>query len=173
MNRFNTLRTHVLVALLLASFPALQAADFWVAPFGNDLNAGSSDSPFRTIGHAVAKMHSGDRCILRGGTYREEVVVGKPNLSIIAQEGEAVLLTGCDLISGWETHRIEASGVGCQCARAAQKVYAAFLKPSQRGHALTLDRRRTLRGVCKSWPQGGPSRGGQSGDKKGGKLRIL
>ena len=152
MNRFNTLRTHVLVALLLASFPALQAADFWVAPFGNDLNAGSSDSPFRTIGHAVAKMHSGDRCILRGGTYREEVVVGKPNLSIIAQEGEAVLLTGCDLISGWETHRIEASGVG----------------PSRRGHALTLDRRRTLRGVCKSWPQGGPSRGGQSGGLKRG-----
>ena len=111
VNRFNTLRTHVLVALLLASFPALQAADFWVAPFGNDLNAGSSDSPFRTIGHAVAKMHSGDRCILRGGTYREEVVVGKPNLSIIAQEGEAVLLTGCDLISGWETHRIEAGSI--------------------------------------------------------------
>ena len=33
---------------------------------------------------------------------------------------------------------------------------------SRRGHALTLDRRRDLRGVCKSWPQGGSSRGGQA-----------
>ena len=33
---------------------------------------------------------------------------------------------------------------------------------SRRGHVLTLDRRRTPRGVCKSWPQGGSSRGGQA-----------
>ena len=30
-----------------------------------------------------------------------------------------------------------------------------IMRPSRRSHALTLDRRRTLRGVCKSWPQGG------------------
>ena len=29
-------------------------------------------------------------------------------------------------------------------------------------HVLTPDRRRNRRGVCKSWPQGGPSRGGQA-----------
>ena len=31
-----------------------------------------------------------------------------------------------------------------------------------RTHVLTLDRRRTLRGVGKSWPQSGASRGGQA-----------
>ena len=41
-------------------------------------------------------------------------------------------------------------------------------RPSRRGHALTLDRRRTLRGVCKSWPQGGARSGGQSGGLKRG-----
>jgi hypothetical protein len=35
-------------------------------------------------------------------------------------------------------------------------------KPSRRDHVLTLEIRRNLRGICKSWPHGGASRGGQA-----------
>ena len=44
----------------------------------------------------------------------------------------------------------------------------------QKGHVLTLKIRRNLRGVCKSWPQGGASRGGQAElVKKGRSVRVM
>ena len=47
-----------------------QAADWTVAPDGDDNQPGTADQPFGTIAHAVAGAANGDVIHLRGGTYR-------------------------------------------------------------------------------------------------------
>ncbi len=46
-------------------------ADFYVAPNGDDANAGSITKPFRTIQHAVGKVKAGQTVLVRGGVYYE------------------------------------------------------------------------------------------------------
>ena len=62
----------LIVALLLSwySFP-LPASDYYVSPTGNDSNAGTLDSPWKTIQHAANSVSPGDTVFIRGGTYSE------------------------------------------------------------------------------------------------------
>ena len=48
----------------------LSAADFYVAPTGNDSNAGSIAAPFATVMQAQSAASSGDTVWIRGGTYK-------------------------------------------------------------------------------------------------------
>ncbi len=57
------------VLLVFLAAPAL-AADWYVAPTGQDSNAGTSTAPFATIGAARTRSGTGDRILLaRDGTY--------------------------------------------------------------------------------------------------------
>lgn len=47
------------------------AGAIFVAPNGNDANAGTQSSPLATLGKAVAKVSGGGTIVLRGGVYRE------------------------------------------------------------------------------------------------------
>lgn len=49
--------------------------DIYVSPEGNDLWAGTEDSPFRTILRAVEEQENGDRVILEDGVHQVEVPV--------------------------------------------------------------------------------------------------
>lgn len=68
---------------------------------------GSRDKPFRTISDAAAVLKPGDVCVIRAGTYRETIVPAnsgteaKP-IIFLAQEGEKVVVSGCDLVHGWK-----------------------------------------------------------------------
>lgn len=46
---------------------------YYVSPSGNNANAGTEASPFRTIQHAANLAQAGDTVIVRGGTYAEQV----------------------------------------------------------------------------------------------------
>ncbi len=74
----------------------------WVSPSGNDSATGTSSSPWRTLGRAVAASPSGATIVLRAGTYHEDVEVpsGK-RLTIQSAPGEAVWLSGSDVMTGW------------------------------------------------------------------------
>ncbi len=48
---------------------SLVAATFFVAPDGNDMNAGSKEQPFATVQRAQQAVEPGDTVNLRGGTY--------------------------------------------------------------------------------------------------------
>ncbi|MFC0329063.1 right-handed parallel beta-helix repeat-containing protein [Paenibacillus sepulcri] len=80
---------------------------YYVAVNGsNDSDGLDPQRPWRTIGHAAAEMTAGDRCIVRGGTYRETVVPaasGREDAPIRyeAQPGERVVISGCDPVVGW------------------------------------------------------------------------
>ncbi len=59
----------------------------FVSPTGNDTNAGTSDSPFATIQHAVTTVASGGTVHVAAGTYNENVSINKPVILDGAQSG--------------------------------------------------------------------------------------
>ncbi|WP_135550405.1 right-handed parallel beta-helix repeat-containing protein [Paenibacillus cymbidii] len=77
---------------------------------GHDGNDGlTPSSPFRTIGRAAALMQAGDRCVIREGVYRETVAPAHSGnaaapIRFEAYEGEKVVVSGCDLVTGWTRH---------------------------------------------------------------------
>ncbi|ERJ18599.1 pectate lyase protein [Salinisphaera shabanensis E1L3A] len=59
--------------LCLCITAASHAAEYYVAPHGNNDNAGSQRAPWRSIEFALRHAHAGDTVYLRAGRYREAV----------------------------------------------------------------------------------------------------
>ena len=76
----------------------------FVAPNGNDSNAGTIDQPFLTIQHCATTVAQGSTCEVRAGTYRETVT---PNsgVTITAYALEPVLIDGSDPVTGWTLYQ--------------------------------------------------------------------
>ena len=83
-----------------AAFPVPSGAKF-VAPNGNDSNAGTQAAPYRTLAAALAAARAGTTIVLRAGSYNESVVVTKANITIQNYPGEAAWLDGSIPVSGW------------------------------------------------------------------------
>jgi hypothetical protein len=68
-----------LAIILCTGAPRAHAADFFVAPNGDDAAAGSLDKPFATIQRAQQSANPGDTVYIRGGTYllRENQIAQK------------------------------------------------------------------------------------------------
>ena len=108
-----------ILALPVASMAAVQAS-YYVAPGGNDANAGTQAAPFRTLAHArdvvrtVNTSMSGDIVVyLRGGTYplTSPLVLGNKDggtnghdVKYVNYAGETPLLTGGQPIRRWQIH---------------------------------------------------------------------
>ncbi len=87
--------------------PNAGAATYVVATDGDDANPGTLDQPLRTIQAAAARMQPGDVCEIRGGVYRETVRPahsGRPDAPLVfrAYAEERAVVSGADLVSGWE-----------------------------------------------------------------------
>jgi parallel beta-helix repeat protein len=57
--------------LLILKMDLAEAAEYYVATYGNDANAGMVSSFWKTISKAVAVMRGGDTVYVRGGEYTE------------------------------------------------------------------------------------------------------
>ena len=96
----------VTVLILEAAACSCPSAVYYVATTGNDANAGTSlTSPFRTINRAVAACYTDDTIYVRGGTYREYVMIdGSPSridrVRIQAHSNEIPVIKGSDVITG-------------------------------------------------------------------------
>jgi len=100
--------------LLAVVFPALsplaEAAVYHVAQghrAASDDGPGTAEQPWQTVGKAAQVAEAGDRVVVHAGTYREYVEPrnsGRPGAPIVYEgaEGEEVVLTGADVITGWE-----------------------------------------------------------------------
>ena len=99
----------MLIASAIAGSPAL-ATTYHVAQqhaAASDDSPGTADEPWLTVNKAALVMGAGDRVIVHAGLYREHVDPqnsGRPGAPIIyeAAEGEDVVLTGADVLTGWE-----------------------------------------------------------------------
>ena len=83
---------------------SLSAADYYVAPNGDDLNDGSIAAPLASIQLALETAQAGDHVYVRGGTYYEVLrldqlggAVGSP-ITIEAYNGEDVVIAGMQSI---------------------------------------------------------------------------
>ncbi len=85
--------------VLLATAALAPAADLYVAPNGQDANAGRQTQPFATIGRAAAVAQPGDTVHVATGTYRETV---KPQASGQAGRPIRYLAEGTVTVSGAE-----------------------------------------------------------------------
>jgi parallel beta-helix repeat protein len=79
---------------------------YYVAPDGNDSNAGTGEKPFRTIRKGAGSAQPGDTVIVREGAYNERVEItksGKPNawITIKAASGDRVLVTSTGDFGGY------------------------------------------------------------------------
>ncbi|MCC8763141.1 right-handed parallel beta-helix repeat-containing protein [Xanthomonas euvesicatoria] len=77
-----SLRTIVAIAVAACVPPCTAvAADWYIAPTGNDGNPGTRAAPFASVMAAQAAASSGDTVYLRGGTYR----LTSANISVVRQ----------------------------------------------------------------------------------------
>lgn len=85
MNTFSRL-TFTIIAILTATLSvSVFATDYYVSPSGSDTNPGTTlASPFATVQHCIDTAISGDTCHLRGGMYRETVMIpnGKDGITL-------------------------------------------------------------------------------------------
>ena len=65
------------LGLCLLGRAAAGAATYYVAPTGNDTNAGSLAAPWKTVNHAAQTVLPGDTCNIMAGTYRETAVLAR------------------------------------------------------------------------------------------------
>lgn len=60
----------ILILVLLTQIARLHAAEYYVAPNGNDASPGTHAEPFATIQRAQQSVEPGDTVFIRGGTFR-------------------------------------------------------------------------------------------------------
>lgn len=100
------LSVHLFVGVLAIAV-TLHATEFHVAISGNDSNAGTKDSPFRTIQHAADLAQPGDVITVHHGIYRERINPPRGGTSdsnrIVYQAapGEQVEITGSEVAKNW------------------------------------------------------------------------
>ena len=107
----NKTTRHALIAcaaaLLLAPLAATHAADFHVAPSGNDANPGTQAAPLRTIQRAADLAQPGDGIAVHQGVYRERIKPPRGGESdqkrIVYQAapGEKVEIKGSEVVKNW------------------------------------------------------------------------
>lgn len=108
---------------------------YYVSASGNDSNAGTSSSPWRTIQRAASRMHAGDTAVVRQGDYAERVQVtesgekdaritfradGRVRMQGFTVHADYITITGFEVTdtendwrNGWG---IFFSGIGCVLA---------------------------------------------------------
>ncbi|HVM47196.1 MAG TPA: carbohydrate-binding protein [Candidatus Acidoferrum sp.] len=98
-----------MVAGGILQFPNVgMAAEFQVATNGADTNPGTKAAPFCTIQRAAGLAQPGDTITVHEGIYRERVnpprggTSDKQRITYQAAPGEKVILTGSEVVRGWE-----------------------------------------------------------------------
>ncbi|MEX2116990.1 MAG: right-handed parallel beta-helix repeat-containing protein [Bacteroidota bacterium] len=94
-----------------------RATQYFVAPTGNDLNAGTMDSPFATITKAQSVMVAGDTTYVRGGLYAlgATITLNKSGtagnrLNLFAYAGERPVLDFSQMVVGPSNRGIRLQG---------------------------------------------------------------
>ena len=97
------------VAVSLASAASF-AADYFVAPGGDNANPGTQAKPLATLQAGVSRLQPGDTLLIRAGTYRETVVFPRSGtaekpIALKPYHDEKVVISGCEPVVGWTKHK--------------------------------------------------------------------
>ena len=110
MHLHGSLKTLLLI-LPLGISSAGRSDSLYVSPDGNDTNPGTLEAPVKTISHAATLAKAGDQIKLRGGIYREKVLIENLHgteaapITFSNHNNENVVIEGAKPITGeWVTH---------------------------------------------------------------------
>ena len=92
------------LAALASALALAAAADFHVAPSGNDGNDGSAQRPFRTVQRGAVAAQSGDVVTVHAGMYRERVHPPNGGVTFQVAAGDNATISGAEPASGGWTH---------------------------------------------------------------------
>ena len=101
-------RTTLSTLLLCLAVGSATATEYVVdmrSKVADDANDGSRARPFRTIQHAADVARAGDTVRVMPGVYREAVILehsGEADRPITFRAESGVVLTGADVLTGWE-----------------------------------------------------------------------
>jgi autotransporter-associated beta strand protein len=94
-----------ILLLSMAAPAAFGGTTYYVdAALGNNSNPGTAGSPFLTIQRAATAMVAGDLCIVKTGTYREQVTPTNNHVTFRAAAGETVVVSAFEHVTGWTVH---------------------------------------------------------------------
>ncbi len=82
-------RFFIPITLFASTAGALQSADYYVSPKGDNAQAGTKQAPWKTLNHALAQVKAGDTAHALAGIYTEKLVVGSSG-----SEGKYITLSG-------------------------------------------------------------------------------
>jgi hypothetical protein len=97
----------VIILSLISLFSVASGAqNIYVATSGNDSSSGSFEAPYLTVQKAANMAQAGDTVWIRSGTYRESIILSRDGTTgkaivFCAYPGEEVVISGCDLLTGW------------------------------------------------------------------------
>ncbi|MEK7415805.1 MAG: DUF1565 domain-containing protein [Planctomycetota bacterium] len=96
------------ISLSLFCCASLCAADLYVAPTGDDKNAGSKDAPLKTIQAGIDKAQPGDSVLVEKGVYRERFIGKKSGtdsarVTIKSSPRRAAIMEGFELAGSYVT----------------------------------------------------------------------
>jgi parallel beta-helix repeat protein len=95
-------------AFLLTATLGAMAAEYVVAPTGNDANPGSATAPLRTVQAGINKAAPGDTVRVRSGTYREALTFPRSGSAgapiTIVGDGARPVVSGAQVVTGWVRH---------------------------------------------------------------------
>ncbi|WP_238432025.1 discoidin domain-containing protein [Streptomyces cavernae] len=118
---------------------------YHVATWGDDDARGSANRPLRTIADCLSRVRPGDTCLIRRGTYREQLTPPSGTkdapITIAAYGDGPVTVDGTERVTGWKD-----AGGGLVAADTE-------LPPDPDFNAVFLDNDRAPEG---RWPNSGP-----------------
>lgn len=93
----------------LAVSTGIAPPHYYVSNSGNDTNPGTRSQPFQSIQQAANIAQPGDTIFVRGGTYRETIIVPTSGtlsnpITFTNYRDEEVILSGGDPVTGWTLH---------------------------------------------------------------------
>jgi gliding motility-associated-like protein len=97
----------ILSVLIVACFSNTFARDIFVGGAGaSDNNPGTATQPFATIQKAASVAVAGDVVKIRGGTYRETIVVANSGVTFENDQGATAIISGLNVVdgTGWTVH---------------------------------------------------------------------
>jgi hypothetical protein len=149
-----TMRAFIFICVLLCLVLNASAVDYYVGPKGSLSSSGLSlAAPFLTIQQCSNKAQAGDRCLIRGGIYRESVILQADSVSYIAYNSEKVVISGAEPVSpsAWQVSSHPTF------AGLKYKVYEASITLSQdvRGNGVTRSNNVFIDGIMAPiarWP---------------------
>ena len=96
---------------LMIDSNSLSSRNFYVATNGDDTNPGTLQAPFKTIQHAITKVKAGDTVQIRGGIYREKLLLEDINgtkdnpITFENYPNEEVIISGAiEITTPWNVH---------------------------------------------------------------------